>query len=78
VKPEITASRAEIVEDPETGMLMAGDVSDCFCIVNTKTGAVVGIARSLDLARQILDKRNRDFGASVHKIVPPVKPAPVG
>ena len=77
MKPELAARRAEIVEDPDTGMLIAGDVSDCFCIINTRTGAIVGLARDPIRAQQILEKRNKIFGP-VHKIMPPLKPAPAG
>ena len=73
---EFAARRAEIVDDPDEQMMLAGDISACFCIINTKTGAIVGLTKSLDHARRILDKRDRDFGAAVHKIVPPIKPSP--
>ncbi len=77
-KYDYVASRAEIIQDePEEKSLLA-DASDMYRVVDTRTGAVVGQAKTLSRARSILDKRDNAYGGYIHKIVPPVKPAPAG
>jgi hypothetical protein len=78
IAPGFVARRAEIVEDDEKTKFAGTDLSGYYCIVNAKTGAVVGIAKSIDQAKHLAGKRDTQFGACVHKIVPPTKPAPAG
>jgi hypothetical protein len=78
-KPQFVASRAEIVEDePEENVQVAGDTSQMFKVVNIKTGAVVGMAKTLNRAKTILDKHDNAYGGYAHKIVRPITPTPAG
>jgi hypothetical protein len=76
-KPEFIARRAKIIDEPGEADDLAA-AGDFYCVINTKTGAIVGLAKTLEQAQHLMNKRDQAFGACVHKIVPPIKPAPAG